>query len=130
MAGSPFEIPIQPGPTYPFNCTASVTGLQAAELGVRTSFIVKARDRYGNARNTGGDSLIAFTICPDGSKAACDIVDGRNGEYYVSYVAQLHGIYKIEVGIQPEGLTSIKNILGSPYEVEVFGKFESSAQMA
>ncbi|KAJ3270854.1 hypothetical protein HK104_004834, partial [Borealophlyctis nickersoniae] len=116
--GSPFHVDIDPVETYATACTASLTGLGNVEVGVRTSFVIQAKDRYGNPRTKGGDIFTAMLFGPDGQTVTSEVVDNQNGEYFVTYVAPQPGRYRVEVKlVEPKGTG--RNIAGAPFLLHV-----------
>jgi hypothetical protein len=95
IAGSPFSLAVQPGPTHAAACVAHGAALQLGEAGERQSFLVEARDAHANPTGRGGDRFIATIVRPHEEPATsrqrsapevvlpCDVVDRGDGTYEV-----------------------------------------------
>jgi len=109
VGGSPFKLTVDPGPTHANGCSAAGPGITGGYTGMETSFVVQARDFYGNARATGGD---VFNISIGGTASArMRMRDNENGTYTVAYTPEIGGDYFISV--QHNGI----DIQGSPFTV-------------
>lgn len=80
VLGSPFNLDITSGPTSASSSTASLQERNEAEPASRNSFLVQARDSYGNKRTVGGDDIAAVLLGPDGQAVSCDIQDNHDGK--------------------------------------------------
>jgi hypothetical protein len=114
--GSPFEITVSGSATHTAGSTVEGTGLTEAVAGIQTYFIVTARDKYGNARTTGGDRFAAQMDGPMATAAVTkDLGDGR---YNVTYTVTKKGEYKLLVGLV-FGDKYTEMLTGSPFDVTV-----------
>jgi hypothetical protein len=76
---------------------------------METSFVIQARDYYGNARTTGND---IFNIDIGGTASArLRVRDNENGTYTVAYTPEIGGDYYISV--KHSGI----DIQGSPFTI-------------
>lgn len=97
IGGSPFKLTVDPGPTHANGCSASGPGIHGSYTMVETSFVIQARDYFGNARNNGGD---VFNIEIGGTASArMRMRDNENGTYTVAYTPEIGGDYFISVTI-------------------------------
>ena len=109
IGGSPFKLTVDPGPTHANGCSASGPGITGGYTGMETSFVIQARDYYGNARTTGND---IFNIDIGGTASArLRVRDNENGTYTVAYTPEIGGDYYISV--KHSGI----DIQGSPFTV-------------
>ena len=104
---------VLPAPTAARRCEAFGEALHHAVLRQSTSFIVLARDAYGNRRTTGGDHfLISF-------RGPCNPVarvhDRGDGTYRVTYVATVTGTCTMSI------VHNRQPIVGSPFRIVVDG---------
>ncbi len=88
----------------PQKCTISKSkGLDALEVGSFSSFVLEARDRFGNLRHVGGEKfLVQLRVGGDKGQSSntClrgKIVDGENGLYTVSVKPTISGIFVMYV---------------------------------
>lgn len=109
IGGSPFKLTVDPGPTHANGCSASGPGITGGYTGMETSFVIQARDYYGNNRTSGGD---VFNIDIGGTASArMRLRDNENGTYSVAYTPEIGGDYYISV--KHSGI----DIQGSPFTV-------------
>ena len=109
IGGSPFKLTVDPGPTHANGCSASGPGITGGYTGVETSFVITARDYYGNSRGTGGD---VFNIEIGGTASArMRMRDNEDGTYTIAYTPEMGGDYYISV--RHNGI----DIQGSPFTV-------------
>ncbi|KAJ3051770.1 hypothetical protein HK097_007233 [Rhizophlyctis rosea] len=118
VCGSPFHVDVEPGETVASGCTASLTGLGNVEVGVVSSFVVMARDRFGNGRTKGGDLFATLLIGPDGGNVESEVIDNGNGEYFVRYTPHQAGPHRVEVKLITSKGTG-RSIAGAPFLVKV-----------
>ncbi|EKX46192.1 hypothetical protein GUITHDRAFT_163003 [Guillardia theta CCMP2712] len=109
IGGSPFKLTVDPGPTHANGCSAAGPGITGGYTGIETSFMIHARDYYGNSRTSGGD---IFNVEIGGTASARSrIRDNENGTYTVAYTPEIGGDYYISV--KHGGI----DIQGSPFTV-------------
>ena len=109
IGGSPFKLTVDPGPTHANGCSCSGPGITGGYTGMETSFVIQARDYYGNNRTVGND---IFNIDIGGTASArMRIRDNENGTYTVAYTPEIGGDYYISV--KHSGI----DIQGSPFTV-------------
>jgi len=101
---------VVPGLAFAPECIASGTGLLSGIGGSKpNSFFIKAKDRFGNFKSTGGDN---FRVVVQGTKTFVGTVkDNTNGSYSIMYAVTDGGSYQISITLN--GL----HIAGSPYKV-------------
>jgi dynein heavy chain len=78
--------------------------LSGCAVGEEVSFVVQARDDYGNNRTTGGDEFaVSITMRDDGEDsepirvAGILVEDLQSGKYLVTYLAKYEGRYTVHV---------------------------------
>ena len=89
----------------PANASTSAAageGLSSAVAGVRTSFVVSARDAYGNARQASGDRIVVHAVSGrmDGE---VETTEEGSGQYKISYTPASAGKLVLAVQLQPSG---------------------------
>ena len=102
---SPYLLTVLPGPTSSTYSTADGDELYVGRVGEVGTFALKARDRFGNTRTTGGDSVDiyfkgadyvhasleqlaednTYLTEPLGYVPYANVTDHNNGEYLVTY---------------------------------------------
>jgi len=76
--GSPYEVEILPSKTVSRECTAEGEGLEMVRMGQLTSFVITARDLFGNSKNRGGDP---FEVGVMGPAQVASLADNGDGTY-------------------------------------------------
>ena len=100
-------------PTWGPECVASGKGISQTYTDDEASFIITAKDRYGNLRQVGGDSFESkLKDNASGVEAGTTITDLGNGNYNVSYILSASGEYFLHVTL------SNLDISGSPFLVQ------------
>eukprot|EP00698_Gefionella_okellyi_P019273 TRINITY_DN5888_c0_g1_i1.p1 TRINITY_DN5888_c0_g1~~TRINITY_DN5888_c0_g1_i1.p1 ORF type:complete len:5059 (-),score=1335.09 TRINITY_DN5888_c0_g1_i1:98-15274(-) len=95
VQGSPLTLVTTAAAAYAQSCTVVGAGAQSFVAGDECSFIVQARDRFGNDRFVGAD---AFTVDVAGTEGGMGRVeDNRNGTYTIRYGGRRAGQYVIDV---------------------------------
>ncbi|XP_030402036.1 E3 ubiquitin-protein ligase TRIM71-like isoform X1 [Gopherus evgoodei] len=92
---------------------ATGEGLKCALQGRVASFTVTCYDHDGNPCLSGGDTISAVVMGPDGNQFDTDVHDQQNGTYLVSYRPQLEGEHLVSV------LRCNHHIENSPFKVMV-----------
>uniref|UniRef100_A0A8C4Y8J2 RING-type E3 ubiquitin transferase n=1 Tax=Gopherus evgoodei TaxID=1825980 RepID=A0A8C4Y8J2_9SAUR len=93
---------------------ATGEGLKCALQGRVASFTVTCYDHDGNPCLSGGDTISAVVMGPDGNQFDTDVHDQQNGTYLVSYRPQLEGEHLVSV------LRCNHHIENSPFKVMGF----------
>ncbi|KAJ3027305.1 hypothetical protein HDV00_011272, partial [Rhizophlyctis rosea] len=119
VCGSPFHVDVDAAETCASSCTASLTGLGTVEVGVVSSFVVQARDRFGNQRWSGGDCFATLFVGLDGGRCESEVIDNGNGEYFVRYTPTQAGHYRVEVKLLDSQKGTGRSISGAPFLVKV-----------
>eukprot|EP00698_Gefionella_okellyi_P016092 TRINITY_DN457_c0_g1_i1.p1 TRINITY_DN457_c0_g1~~TRINITY_DN457_c0_g1_i1.p1 ORF type:complete len:4209 (-),score=1181.95 TRINITY_DN457_c0_g1_i1:57-12683(-) len=107
---SPFSVEVQPARTSGMHCIAKGDGTQSCVVGQPASFVVIARDRFTNARTTGGDKLSVDVMGP--MLAPGTVTDNQDGTYAVQFAVHVTGIYRVDVLLDGEAIS------GSPFTVQ------------
>ena len=86
--------------TYPPLCTAKLP-IDEASSYLKATINIQTVDYYGNLRNEGGDPISCNILDPNGQHLSTlpDIIDKQNGEYVISFLPLLSGLYRIEINI-------------------------------
>jgi hypothetical protein len=93
IVGSPFALAVRPAETAPFACIAQGNALTSAVAGTLGTFLIHARDAYGNVRTEGGDDMrVSITGQSIVFGAAQDL---RNGSYVGTYDVSIAGVYSL-----------------------------------
>eukprot|EP01052_Picozoa_sp_SAG31_P001287 SAG31_NODE_43_length_31224_cov_10.112578_14_plen_4863_part_00 len=100
--GSPYVLPITPALVSPLHTSFSGLGLSESVAGQPASFVVHARDMFGNNITTGGSSgsfesriyLVGDALRDD---LAVEIRDEMNGRYSMSYQIERTGNYRLDI---------------------------------
>ncbi|XP_014668823.1 PREDICTED: E3 ubiquitin-protein ligase TRIM71-like [Priapulus caudatus] len=98
---------------YAPNALASGEGLRSALRGKVATFVVHAKDHYGDARAMGGDPINVLCEAPDASVYSGDVCDQHNGSYVITYCPPMEGAHRVHVTIRGN------HIHGSPFAVSV-----------
>ncbi|EKX44537.1 hypothetical protein GUITHDRAFT_72223, partial [Guillardia theta CCMP2712] len=85
ILGSPFQLLIEPSTSQANNTLADGEGLIHSTAGILTTFVVQARDKFGNFRNRGGDHVEVYAMTNDFQYNAT-VIDCMDGSYNVSYI--------------------------------------------
>ena len=145
----PFNVAVLADRTDPAACRTTGSGLIRALVGVPSTLIVTARDKYGNRRTVGGDlfgwSLVQASHCVPreqcdaaenltscsnlgGAFAGCastrfhtgQALDLRNGEYSLQYRPLAQGTYVLSVWLATDGRNV--SVAGSPWAgIQAYG---------
>jgi hypothetical protein len=90
IMGSPFQLAVEAGETDAAQCTIrNESVLQSAVAGEVISVVLEARDRFGNRRTEGGDSV--HLRVTSASNCGERVVDHADGTYRVSFVCTKAG---------------------------------------
>ena len=125
IANAPLPLQIAPAATHPATSLAHGSALYSAKSGVESSFLVQARDRFGNNRSGCDDEIIAIAwhrevhlqanTSKDGTyellgapgeivgEVTETCVDGIQGLYRVSYTPTLSGNFLLHVALNEKG---------------------------
>ncbi|KAJ1496493.1 hypothetical protein T484DRAFT_1759845, partial [Baffinella frigidus] len=120
---SPFTLVISPGAisakdSVPLTLSASSpplitllnpTVVHLATAGAQGSFLILAKDRYGNPRSIGGhDAKFKVTMTLGATSIPCNVsyVESRPGFYAVSYPATVSGLYRVVSTYDGANITS------------------------
>lgn len=85
IEGSPFTIEILPSRTLAENCIAVGENIHSCYPGVSSSFIIYAKDIYGNNKQKGGDP---FEVSIVGPASLQSLVDNGDGSYTCCFEAR------------------------------------------
>ena len=96
---SHFNTTISPAPLSPKDSTAYGAALTTATAAQRASFVVYARDRFGNLMQTGGDAPSAVAFGRDGALFRGAVTDHGNSTYLIEYVPTVAGEYLLYVTV-------------------------------
>jgi hypothetical protein len=90
---------VLPGNISARQSSALGSGLSSVTAGYAASFMVTARDAYGNALQTGGDTVDAFLVQTTGGDVigAALVSDLQNSSYLVEYLPRIAGLALIYV---------------------------------
>ena len=126
QGGGPFELNILPGVMMASETVVSGKGATSFVAGFRTSFHIRARDRFSNALSMGGNAVVCnVTLLPLGSNATAALFahgtvlpvwDNHDGTYGVSYLLTVAGHYSILVGVRGETDSVHVSVTGYPAE--------------
>jgi hypothetical protein len=95
-------------------CTASGPGLsQAASVRTEARFTVQLRDRFRQAKTTGGDPLAVEFLGAARGTATGRVIDRGDGKYTVRYLCVTPGTYSLQVSLAGA------HISGSPFKITV-----------
>uniref|UniRef100_A0A7S1DTW6 Ig-like domain-containing protein n=3 Tax=Hemiselmis andersenii TaxID=464988 RepID=A0A7S1DTW6_HEMAN len=100
---SPYMVGVKPGATLAQNCECTLVKMPMSRLvcmaGVQCSFVIFAKDRYGNQREEGGDE---FTVKCRGPSAQVGAVltDNKDGTYLAEFMCTKDGDYFIDVKLE------------------------------
>jgi len=119
LRASPLDLTVTPGPVSPAQCTISVTGTRSAVLNTETSFVIQARDAFGNARTAGTDVFDAMITTVDSNVAEypVSVLDNQNGEHVATYCIKSVGVFLLHVRLQRRDNGTLVPIHGSPFQV-------------
>ncbi|KAL7553689.1 hypothetical protein ACHAWF_017014 [Thalassiosira exigua] len=108
IKGSPFEVTIFPGHAVPEQTQVTSGGTEvgrgrvrfSAERGTYASFVVSAKDLFGNDVNTGGEDLVGrvrgdTNLHP--SERRLEVIDQSNGKYVFVYRVSQPSTYEVDV---------------------------------
>ena len=106
VADSPYSIQVLPALTDLASSVLAGSYLTLSTAGAAASFSLISLDRFGNRRNTSGDTYLLHAV----SSAYAQVLDSSsvyvgNGIYSFSYVATLQDSYQVQVVVmicQPE----------------------------
>ena len=118
ISGSPFSVQVIPASTSASKCIVLGQGLTLATAGVTGSFMIQARDSFGNDQRyyAGEASSDSLTASLDGPVAATAVVkDMEDGTYAVSYSTTTSGFYSVTV-LLPDG-DGTAEVGGSPFDL-------------
>ena len=96
VTGSPSSLTALPAPTDLDVSDVYGTFLTLSTAGVRSTFTIVSRDRFGNLRGEGGDEYLVQAS--DGTVSVFgELRDLGTGAYLVEYLAQFVGSYQVKV---------------------------------
>ena len=96
IMGSPFQLAVEAGETDAAQCTIrNESVLQSAVAGEVISVVLEARDRFGNRRTEGGDSV--HLRVTSASNCGERVVDHADGTYALQFACTLTGQHTIEI---------------------------------
>jgi hypothetical protein len=96
IMGSPFQLAVEAGETDAAQCTIrNESVLQSAVAGEVISVVLEARDRFGNRRTEGGDSV--HLRVTSASNCGERVVDHADGTYALQFTCTLTGQHTIEI---------------------------------
>ncbi|QDZ21292.1 hypothetical protein A3770_05p38100 [Chloropicon primus] len=148
---SPYLLTVLPGDTYSLYSSAEGGGLASGQVGVVGSFLLKARDRFGNNRILGGDVVDVFfkgadyvhgavELLPEdntylteplGFVPYANVTDTGDGKYLVQYylISRIREkpFYSIDVQLQKESIPSNEEDPTAPFVIEIL-QGETSAE--
>ena len=140
---SPYSLTVLPGETYSLWSSAEGAGLAEGKVGEVGSFVLRARDRFGNNRILGGDVVDiyfkgadyvhgavelleednTYLTEPLGFVPYANVTDSGDGEYRVQYylVSRIREkpFYSIDIQLQKESIPSNEDDLTEPFVLEV-----------
>jgi len=96
---------IVPGPLYPPTCTFDLSGIvpNPSPAGKLTSFIIQAKDQYGNNRRTPNTPYDNFVISTNPAVSGLDVSYAGNGQYLVSLSPLKKGNNSVTVLVSSTG---------------------------
>jgi hypothetical protein len=110
LGQGPYALSVGAAETSAAHCVVSGSGLHQALAGERSEILVTCRDRFANARTSGGDHLRLQTSGPGGVDVV--IKDNGNGTYACGYTVLVSGRYSFSVHLSAaELVTSTVNVL-------------------
>ena len=128
---SHFNTTIVPAPLSPAHSTAYGAALTRVTAGQDASFVVYARDRFGNLMQRGGDVPSAVAFGRDGALFRGEVTDYGNSTYLINYHPTVAGEYLlfVTVGCCPPhpnvgqfaeiSMSTELHISGSPFHLVV-----------
>lgn len=108
---------IHPATLCPRCSTAYGESLQRAMVAHETTFVIYARDIYGNLMQRGGDVPTMVAVGPNGVAFRGDITDYGNSTYLVTYYPTQAGQYRMYVTM---GCCAPHPNVGLPAEIHMF----------
>jgi hypothetical protein len=103
IMGSPFQLAVEAGETDAAQCTIrNESVLQSAVAGEVISVVLEARDRFGNRRTEGGDSVhLRASECGSESSVAGECFDQLDGTYRCDWVCTVSGNWSVSFKVPP-----------------------------
>eukprot|EP01027_Heterolobosea_sp_BB2_P009318 GEZU01013749.1.p1 GENE.GEZU01013749.1~~GEZU01013749.1.p1 ORF type:complete len:1370 (-),score=732.55 GEZU01013749.1:189-4298(-) len=99
------------GETVPENCDIEGEGVIEAVSGLESSFVIRARDKFGNLRYTGGEKFsVSMQHKKTGNKLATMVTDLGNGTYKVSYTPKDWGEYSLNVKLNKKQIGNTRTV--------------------
>lgn len=95
VVGSPYAATITAAALFTPDCVAIGPGLDTARAGKEASFVIYAKDAYGNALTVGGNTFAVTLEGPVFLRA--DVGDNNDGTYMVQYQPMTSGSYNIAI---------------------------------
>jgi hypothetical protein len=134
-----YNTTVHPAALSPHHCTAyappqpqpQYSALERAQVAAKHSFVVYARDRFGNLLQRGGDVPSMVAVGPDGVAFRGDVTDYENSTYLIEYYPTVAGVFRMyvtvgccpphpNVGLPAElEMASDLQIMGSPFLLTV-----------
>lgn len=110
----PFEVIVKPkDQTKSSKSIVEGTGAKSGAAGSESTFIIQARDEFGNNRKEGGDTFTA-TLTKGDKIIPTEILDFGNGQYSVTYTCPESGTYELAVRGADGELVE-----GCPYQIKI-----------
>ena len=118
--GSPYTVDVKAAALDQKKSSVSSSSAVVAEKGASTSFLIYARDGFGNPRLTGDDVFEAHIRGQDGHDVPTTVKHCSNtNEYLVSYILPSVGKYRVEVSSDRAAVG------GTPFEITAIDGQES-----
>ena len=121
VQGSPFQLTVKPNKVDPLRSSLYLTAEIEAEVAVESSATLHSRDRHGNLRISGGDTVVAYIFNQSGREIIdCRVFDKNDGTYLIRFTPiGLSGSYRLHVMIITDEGEKL-DVQGSPYNVKRF----------
>lgn len=94
---SHYNTTIHPAPLCSNCSTAFGAALTRATVAVKKSFVVYARDKFGNLLQRGGDMPTMVAVGQDGVAFRGDVTDYGNSTYLIEYFPTVSGVFRMFV---------------------------------
>jgi hypothetical protein len=125
LSSAPASVTVWATKSQPSECYASGEGLFDGIAGVVNSFVIQARDVYGNDQHVGGDefqvqmsgsnNIVNSSFSGDGVQYVT-VTDLKNGKYLVEYKVTVSDIYQTSISLD---LEQIQTLYSTEIEVAV-----------
>ena len=112
---------VKPNKVDPLRSSLYLTAEIEAEVAVESSATLHSRDRHGNLRISGGDTVVAYIFNQSGREIIdCRVFDKNDGTYLIRFTPiGLSGSYRLHVMIITDEGEKL-DVQGSPYNVTVY----------